>query len=338
MRPQDEEPQGPVIRDRRRIDPVTGQVRDTNQAGQAPRGPGQPRPGRHSVSKPGGGAGANQAGSPPAAETGAPSGASGSGGSGASGSGASGSGASGSGASGSGASGSGASGSSASGSGASGSSASGSGAGQQNGAADRLAVQLAERTADLQRLQAEYANYRKRVDRDRLAVREQALANVLTELLPVLDDIGLAREHGELTGGFKSVAESLEGVATKLGLTSYGESGDPFDPNLHEALMHSYSAEVMEPSCVRILQPGYKVGDRILRPARVAVAEPGDDDTDDDTAGQDGDSDDAAASAGDADASGGPGAAKSVGEDGGGDERDPESGTGGSASGATKKN
>ena len=133
---------------------------------------------------------------------------------------------------------------------------------------------LAERTADLQRLQAEYANYRKRVERDRLAVREQALANVLHELLPVLDDIGRAREHGELTGGFKSVADSLEGIVSKLGLTAYGENGDPFDPTLHEALLHSYSADVSEPTCVQILQPGYRVGDRIIRPARVAVAEP----------------------------------------------------------------
>jgi molecular chaperone GrpE len=136
---------------------------------------------------------------------------------------------------------------------------------------------LAERTADLQRLQAEYANYRKRVERDRIAVREQALANVLQSLLPVLDDIGRAREHGELTGAFKSVGESLEGVASKLGLTPFGESGDPFDPTLHEALMHSYSADVTEPTAVQILQPGYKVGERIIRPARVAVAEPSDD-------------------------------------------------------------
>jgi molecular chaperone GrpE len=110
-----------------------------------------------------------------------------------------------------------------------------------------------------------------------MAVREQALANVLSELLPVLDDIGRAREHGELTGGFKSVAESLEASAAKLGLTAYGEVGDPFDPTLHDALMHSYSAEVTEPTCVQILQPGYKVGDRIIRPARVAVAEPAED-------------------------------------------------------------
>jgi molecular chaperone GrpE len=138
-------------------------------------------------------------------------------------------------------------------------------------------AQLAERTADVQRIQAEYANYRKRVERDRIAVREQALANVLAELLPILDDIGRAREHGELSGGFKSVAESLESATAKLGLVSYGEKGEPFDPMIHEALIHSYSDQVSEPTSVQILQPGYKVGDRILRPARVAVAEPGGD-------------------------------------------------------------
>jgi molecular chaperone GrpE len=110
-----------------------------------------------------------------------------------------------------------------------------------------------------------------------MAVREQALANVLHELLPVLDDIGRAREHGELTGGFKSVGESLEGLVAKLGLTSFGEPGDPFDPTMHEALLHSYSADVTEPTAVQILQLGYRVGDRVIRPARVAVAEPGDD-------------------------------------------------------------
>ncbi len=139
-----------------------------------------------------------------------------------------------------------------------------------------VAAKLAERTADLQRLQAEYANYRKRVDRDRVAVREQALASVVAELLPVLDDIGRAREHEELTGGFKAIAERLESTASKLGLTTFGEAGEPFDPNVHEALMHSYSPDVTEPTCVQILQPGYKVGERILRPARVAVAEPTD--------------------------------------------------------------
>jgi molecular chaperone GrpE len=135
-------------------------------------------------------------------------------------------------------------------------------------------ARLAERTADLQRLQAEYANYRKRVDRDRAAVREQAVASTLAGLLPVLDAIDQAREHGELSGGFKSVADSLQAALGRLGLVTYGEKGDPFDPKIHEALTHSYSPDVAEDTCVEILQPGYKVGDRILRAARVAVAEP----------------------------------------------------------------
>ena len=135
-------------------------------------------------------------------------------------------------------------------------------------------ARLAERTADLQRLQAEYAYYRKRVDRDRAAVKEQAVAATLAGLLPVLDAINQAREHGELSGGFKSVADSLQAALARLGLVTYGEKGDPFDPKIHEALTSSYSPDVAEDTCVEILQPGYKVGDRILRAARVAVAEP----------------------------------------------------------------
>jgi molecular chaperone GrpE len=138
----------------------------------------------------------------------------------------------------------------------------------------KLKTALAERTADLQRLQAEYANYRKRVDRDRATVREQAVAATLSELLPVLDAIGQAREHGELSGGFKSVADSLQAAVGKLGLVSYGQRGDAFDPKIHEALTHTYSPDVTEDTCVEIFQPGYKVGERILRPARVAVAAP----------------------------------------------------------------
>ena len=110
----------------------------------------------------------------------------------------------------------------------------------RNGGSGDVAVRLAERTADLQRVQAEYANYRKRVDRDRAAVREQALASVVAELLPVLDDIGRARDHGELTGGFKAVAEALEAAAWKLGLTTFGKAGEESILNVHEALMHSY--------------------------------------------------------------------------------------------------
>ncbi|MEV4579354.1 nucleotide exchange factor GrpE [Nonomuraea jabiensis] len=139
-----------------------------------------------------------------------------------------------------------------------------------------LEAQLAERTADLQRLQAEYVNYRRRVERDRAAVREQAVAGALVELLPVLDDIGRARDHGELTGGFAKVAESLESALTKLGLSAFGQKGEPFDPTVHEALMHSYSSDVTEPTAIEVLQPGYRMGDRVLRPARVAVAEPED--------------------------------------------------------------
>src|SRR6202044_3715483 len=141
-------------------------------------------------------------------------------------------------------------------------------------AVSKLQSQLAERTADLQRLQAEYANYRKRVDRDRAAVREQSGAGALGELLPVLDAINQAREHGELSGGFKSVADSLQAAVGKLGLVSYGQRGDAFDPKIHEALTHTYSPDVTEDTCVEVLQPGYRVGERILRPARVAVAEP----------------------------------------------------------------
>ena len=143
--------------------------------------------------------------------------------------------------------------------------------GPDDGAAEAA---LAERTADLQRLQAEYANYRKRVERDRDAVRELAVIGVLSGLLPVLDDIGRAREHGELVGGFKVVAESLEATLNKLGLQAFGADGDPFDPNVHEALMHEFSADVTEPTCVAVLQPGYRVGERVVRPARVKVAEP----------------------------------------------------------------
>jgi molecular chaperone GrpE len=229
---------GPVIHDRRRIDPATGQVRDPGQGqpseagAQVPgaqRVPGKARPGKHAASKPGG---AGLAGTPPAGGPGQGS-------------------------------------------------APGAPSGEEPDQVDSAATEtaeattmLAERTADLQRVTAEYANYRKRVERDRLAVREQALANVLAGLLPVLDDIGRAREHGELVGGFRSVAESLESIVTKLGLTSFGEVGEAFDPRVHEALMHSYSAEVSEPTAITILQPGYRVGERILRPARVAVAEP----------------------------------------------------------------
>lgn len=136
------------------------------------------------------------------------------------------------------------------------------------------ADKVAELTEDLQRLQAEFANYRRRVERDRQAVGEAALASVMVGLLPVLDDLDRARAHGEVDGGFALVADGLDATLTKLGLSRFGESGEPFDPTLHEALTHGYSAEVSEAICAEVFQPGYRVGERVLRPARVAVLEP----------------------------------------------------------------
>ncbi len=147
-------------------------------------------------------------------------------------------------------------------------------AGEPEDEATRLARELGERTADLQRLQAEYLNYKRRVDRDRAAAREQATAATLSALLPVLDDLDRARQHGELTGGFKAVAESLERTIAGLGLERYGTAGEEFDPRVHEALLSDYSAEVSVTTAATILQPGYRIGERIVRPARVAVAEP----------------------------------------------------------------
>ena len=135
-------------------------------------------------------------------------------------------------------------------------------------------AKAAELTADLQRLQAEYSNYRKRVERDRAVATEIAIASVLSELLAVLDDIDRAAQHGELTGGFKSVADQLSGITTRLGLERYGVDGEPFDPQIHEALTHETSADVSAPTASKILQPGYKFRERILRPARVAVTDP----------------------------------------------------------------
>ena len=195
-RPQDadgEDPTGPVVRDRRRIDPETGQVRA------------QP---------------ADLSGSAPADDRGEPD-------------------------------------------------TSGDVLG---GEASRLAE---ERLADLQRLQAEYVNYRRRVDRDRDVARDGAVAGVLESLLPVLDDVHLAREHGDLEGGpFAAIAEKLEAVLGRYGLVRYGEVGEPFDPAVHDALMHSHAEDVEVTTVVQVIQPGYRNGDKVLRAARVAVADP----------------------------------------------------------------
>ncbi|MBP7973156.1 MAG: nucleotide exchange factor GrpE [Candidatus Nanopelagicales bacterium] len=146
-------------------------------------------------------------------------------------------------------------------------------------------ARVAELTGDLQRITAEYANYRKRVDRDRELNRALAVGAVLNELLPVLDDIDRARQHDELTGAFKSVGEALEATTTRLGLTRYGVAGDRFDPELHEALTQAplpegiVAAEDPDagtpagPVCSQIFEPGYRLNDRVIRPARVAVTE-----------------------------------------------------------------
>jgi molecular chaperone GrpE len=139
---------------------------------------------------------------------------------------------------------------------------------------ESLRTELDERTRDLQRVTAEYANYRKRVERDRALVGEQATGNVLAALLPVLDDLDRARDHGDLVGPFGTVADQLTTALSKFGLTPFGSKGDPFDPNRHEAVAHLTSAEVTEPTCVDVMRRGYLLGERLLRPALVAVADP----------------------------------------------------------------
>jgi molecular chaperone GrpE len=129
-------------------------------------------------------------------------------------------------------------------------------------------------TADLQRLQAEYANYRKRVERDRTVASEIAIASVLNELLPLLDGLDRAAEHEELTGGFKAIADQLASITSRIGLEKFGEAGTEFDPQIHDALMHETSADVLVPTASKILQSGYKFKERILRPASVAVTDP----------------------------------------------------------------
>ena len=141
-------------------------------------------------------------------------------------------------------------------------------------APDQVTDPVVTLTNDLQRLQAEYANYRKRVERDRSVAHEMAIGAVLTELLALHDDVDRAEQHGELTGGFKAVADQLNSITSRIGLEKYGSEGEAFDPQIHEALMHETSSEVAIATASKILQPGYKYKERILRPARVAVTDP----------------------------------------------------------------
>ena len=141
------------------------------------------------------------------------------------------------------------------------------------GAAD-LEGQLAERTEDLQRVTAEYANYRRRVDRDRSLVVDQAAERFALQLFPIVDDIERARDHGDLTGAFKVVADRVLGLLDGLGVAPFGVAGDPFDPSLHEAVIHDTSSEVSVPTATTVLRQGFRRGDRVLRTAMVAVTDP----------------------------------------------------------------
>ena len=150
-----------------------------------------------------------------------------------------------------------------------------------NLAAAELAAQVAERTADLQRITAEYANYRRRVDRDREAVLVSARMQFVGDLLTVLDDLDRADAHGDLTGPFKAVADKITSVVQKLGLESFGLVGEPFDPSVHEAVQHDTSDATgpTVPVLAAVLRKGYRVADRVLRPAMVTVVDRADDGT-----------------------------------------------------------
>jgi molecular chaperone GrpE len=145
-------------------------------------------------------------------------------------------------------------------------------------ASDELTVtrmELAERTTDLQRLQAEFVNYKRRVERDRELLAQNSAYKVLSPVVEVLDTIDRAREHGEVEGGFKSVADQLERVVAQQGLVRFGEAGDPFDPNLHEALSHLGADEGVEVTSVKtVVKAGYRIGDRVVRAAQVLVVDP----------------------------------------------------------------
>jgi molecular chaperone GrpE len=130
----------------------------------------------------------------------------------------------------------------------------------------------AELLADLQRLQAEYVNYKLRVERDRDVSRNNAIAEVLRAFLPALDDLSRAEAHGDLDGSpFAAVASKLRTAGEKYGLRAFGEKGDKFDPEFHEALIQTPSSEVSENTIADVVEPGYQLGDRVIRVAKVAV-------------------------------------------------------------------
>ncbi len=136
---------------------------------------------------------------------------------------------------------------------------------------DELEAQVAERTADLQRARADFQNYKRRRDRELETAQSTAVASFVAGMLGVLDDVDRAREHEQMSAGFRSVADGLEQQVAKAGLTRFGTPGDPFDPTIHEALMSGYSEEVDGPTATVIVAAGYRMGDRVVRPARVMV-------------------------------------------------------------------
>ncbi|WAP52314.1 nucleotide exchange factor GrpE [Arthrobacter sp. ATA002] len=135
--------------------------------------------------------------------------------------------------------------------------------------------EAAELRNDLLRLQAEYVNYRRRVERDRDVAREMAVIGVLNTLMPVLDDIDAARQHGDLADGpFASIANKLENTLKTYGLAKIDEVGVEFDPNIHEALIQQQSPDVQSDTVTQILRAGYRANDRVLRAAQVIVSVP----------------------------------------------------------------
>ncbi len=139
-------------------------------------------------------------------------------------------------------------------------------------------ILAAERLDDLKREQARFVNYQRRIEKDRAEDRTRVVAGVLESLVPVLDEIYLARQHGDLESGpMAKIAEKLEAVLTKQGVERYGQPGDTFDPRVHEAVMHiqaELAPGTTDTTVVQVMQPGYKIGDRVVRAALVAVADP----------------------------------------------------------------
>jgi molecular chaperone GrpE len=136
--------------------------------------------------------------------------------------------------------------------------------------------EAAAHLADLKRINAEYAAYRMRADRERERAATGGTIKVVEALIPVLDEVKLARENGDVTGPFETHVNKLVEALNKVGVEQYGEVGDAFDPNLHEALMQQPSDEVDGPTVFMVMQPGYRLGDRVIRAARVGVQQPED--------------------------------------------------------------